>query len=179
MRAGLCAALVIVNLQWASGQGSDLAGTWKLDQDRSRATEPASVASLAGSGAPAVLYITQPANGTLIVESQINESHSRIYVPGRKATTPITVGPPGSVTMTTRWDGRTLVSEGSRETTTGTSSAVTELKEVFAVSADGSTLTIEVTATADGKKSVSQLTYTRLKDVGPCQSWPTPCKTPP
>jgi hypothetical protein len=43
------------------------------------------------------------------------------------------------------------------------------------VSADGKMLTIEVKTTALDAKS-STLKYTRITDVGPCESWPTPCK---
>jgi outer membrane protein assembly factor BamB len=167
----------IVALDLGPSPVADFSGTWKLETDRSTITA-ASLAGLAAAGAPPTLHITQPANGTLIVESQINESHTRIYVPGGKTSTPITVGPPGSVTMTSRWEGRTFVSEGSRDTTSGTSSVVTEIREAFSLSPDSRTLTIEVTTTTNGEKSVSTLMYTRTKDVGPCQSWPTPCKAP-
>ena len=166
----------IVALDLGPSPVADFSGTWKLDPARST-IGAASLAGLAASGAPPTLHITQPANGTLIVESQINESHTRIYVPGSKTSTPITVGPPGSVTMTSRWEDRTLVSEGSRETASGTSSAVIDVREVFSLSPDSRVLTIEVTTTSSGEKSVSRMVYVRTKDVGPCQSWPTPCKT--
>lgn len=168
----------IVALDLGPEPAQNFSGTWKLDAGRSRISDAASLAGLAASGAPPVLHVTQPANGTLIVESQINESHSRIYTPGSRTTTPITVGPPGSATMTSRWEGQKLVSEGSRETTSGTSSVVTGIKEVFSLSADGGTLTIEVATTTAGETSTSTMAFTRTKDVGPCQTWPTPCKPP-
>jgi hypothetical protein len=87
------------------------------------------------------------------------------------------VGGVGTVTMTTRWEGNTLVSEGRRESPSGTSTVVIELREVFRFDADGRTLEIEVTATGAEGKSVSQASYTRTEDVGLCHSWPTPCKT--
>jgi len=37
---------------------------------------------------PQTLHVTQPANGSLVVESQINEAHVRIYKPGRETSTP-------------------------------------------------------------------------------------------
>jgi hypothetical protein len=174
----------IVALDLAERQSSarpmpaDFSGTWKLEPDRSRIEAPASVAGLAASGAPATLHITQPGNGTVIVESQINESHVRIYAPGRRTTTPVTVGPPGSVTTTARWDGPRLVAEGSRETSSGPSTSVTAITETFALSADGRSLTVEVTATSGGEKAVSTAMYVRAHDLGPCKSWPTPCKVP-
>jgi hypothetical protein len=50
------------------------------------------------------------------------------------------------------------------------------VKEVITISDDTRTLTIEVATTTAGETSTSTLVYTRLADVGPCQSWPTPCK---
>jgi hypothetical protein len=80
---------------------------------------------------------------------------------------------------TTRWEGATLVSEGTRKTSAGASSVVDEVREVFSISTDdGRTLTIEVTTTVAGAKTASSLLYKRTKDIGSCQSWPTPCKSP-
>jgi len=154
----------------------DFSGTWKLDPSRSRIVETAGLAGLIATGAPATLHITQPANGTLVIESQINEGHARLYRPGSRISTPVTVGQAGSITMTSRWEGRSLVSEGTRES--AASPVATQVQEVLSLSADGRTLTIEVTATGAGDKSTSTMAYTRTQNLGPCQSWPTPCKTP-
>jgi hypothetical protein len=145
----------------------DFSGTWKLDSKTSQIAPASSFAGLIRNGAPETLHVTQPANGTLIVESQINESHSRIYRPGGKTTTP--VGPTGSIAMSSRWEGRSLIAEGSQDSTNGGSVAT---REVFTLSADGKILTIELTA----DKTVSTLVYTRSAAVEPCQKWPTPCK---
>jgi hypothetical protein len=155
---------------------ADLSGTWRLDPGRSRIVETSGLAGLAKAGAPETLYVTQPRNGTLIVESSTNESHARLYRPGGTTSTPVTVGQAGSITMTSRWDGRSLVGEGTREFT---GSPVARVKEVLSASADGRTLTLEITTTAAGVDSVSSLTYVRTQSVGPCETWPTPCKTPP
>jgi outer membrane protein assembly factor BamB len=152
------------------------AGTWALDARRSRLNETATLAGLIGAGAPPILHITQPANGTLVVESQINESHARIYRPGDASTTAVTVGSPGTVSVRSRWDGSTLVSEGTRETTVGGSQVVDAVREAFSMNPDG-TLAIEVTTTIGGEKHVSTSVYRRAASVGPCQSWPTPCKS--
>lgn len=170
----LLAARVAVVL----AQAPDFSGTWKLDPGRSRISAAASLAGLIAGGAPGILHITQPANGTLVVESQINEGHARLYKPGTTISTPVTVGAGGSITMTSRWQGRAMISEGARTTATGASSEVTKIREVIALSGDSETLTIEVTATGSDEKSTSTLTYTRTMDVGPCESWPTPCKRP-
>jgi hypothetical protein len=175
-RVAVCGAAVLLMTRSAVivGQAPDFSGTWKLDAQQSRISADAGFAGLIAAGAPDTLYVTQPANGTLIVESQINESHVRIYTPRAKSTTP--VGQGGSITMTSRWDGRTLISEGRRESPSGTSTLVTQVKEVIALSADGRTLAIDVTTTGSANSSVSSLVYTRNQAVEPCQSWPTPCK---
>jgi hypothetical protein len=82
------------------------------------------------------------------------------------------VGQGGTITMTSAWGPRTLTSEGTSVTAAGASANV---KETYSVSADGKMLTIEVKTAAPDAKS-STLKYTRITDVGPCESWPTPCK---
>jgi hypothetical protein len=160
-----------------AAQAPDFSGTWKLDPNRSRVAAAAALSGLIGAGAPDTLHITQPANGTVVIESQINEGHARLYRPGDKTSTPVFVGPAGSVTMTSRWDGRSLVSEGTRDTATGTSTTVMQVKEVITLSADGRTLAVDVTTTTGSDTNTSTAAYTRTQDVGPCQSWPTPCKS--
>jgi len=177
MAASGAAVLMSLRALVVLAQAPDFSGTWKLDPGRSRIAETAGLAGLIGAGAPDTLHVTQPANGTLVIESQINESHARHYRPGSRISTPVTVGQAGSITMTSRWEGRSLVSEGTRES--AASPVATHVKEVLSLSADGRTLTIEVTTTAAGDKSASTMAYTRTQDLGPCQTWPTPCKTPP
>jgi hypothetical protein len=178
MKTVRCAVPILVLIQAALvAQAPDFSGTWKLDPTRSRVTAAAALAGLIGAGAPDTLHITQPANGTVVIESQINEGHARLYRPGYKTSTPVFVGPAGTVTMTSKWDGRALVSEGNRDTATGTSTTVMQMKEVITLSPDGRTLTVDVTTTTGSDTSTSTLAYTRTQDVGPCQSWPTPCKS--
>lgn len=158
----------------ATAQQLELSGTWKLDAGRSRVVDAAGLSGLIASGAPQTLHITRAANGTLVIESQINESHARIYTMGAKSSTP--VGQGGRITTTSRFENRALVSEGTREDASGIATAV---REVLALSADGAVLTIEVTTTAADAKQTSTLVYTRTPTVGPCEAWPTPCKPPP
>jgi outer membrane protein assembly factor BamB len=146
-------------------QSLTLAGTWRLDTTRSKVGPAAVPVGLVKVGAPATIHITQAANGMVIVEGQINESQSRAYKPGRSTSTPIV--PSGSVTMTSRWEGRTLISEGTLDA----GGAQVAVKETFTVGADGR-LTIEIAMPT----GVSTLVYARTQDVGPCKSWPTPCK---
>jgi len=150
-------------------QTPDFSGTWKLNERRSRVSLEAPLAGLIGAGAPGTLHITQPANGTLVVESQVNESHARLYVPGETTTTPVFLGAPGTITMTSRWERGTLVSEGTRESSSG---APSKVSEVFELSGDDQTLELRVTVDT----SSSELSYTRIQDVGRCDSWPSPCK---
>ena len=146
---------------------ADLNGSWQIDSVGSTVTDGATYSGLAAAGAPKWLFITQPANGTLIAESAVNTGHTRFYRPGKSTTTDIASG---TVTMTSSWTGKTLVAEGSVKMSSG---AVTAAKE--ALSRDGEALLVEVTS---GDK-VSKFRYTRLIEVGPCDSWPTPCKKAP
>jgi hypothetical protein len=156
-----------------SAQAPDFSGTWALDAEKSQVTATAGIIGLISAGAPKTLHITQPANGTLVIESQVNEAHVRIYKPGAQTSTP--AGQGGAVTMTTKWDGRALVSEGAVKAPNG---ETTSVKEVVALSADGKALTIEIN-TAGVAKAASSLVYTRITSVGGCETWPTPCKRSP
>jgi hypothetical protein len=166
------AALVIAFAALVPAQtpAPDLSGTWRLDEARSTIVATAPITGLIPAGAPKILHVTQPANGTVTIESQINEAHARIYKPGRETSTP--AGQGGAVTMTSKWEGRTLVSEGAMKAPNGDT---TTIKESLSVSADGKMLTMEVTTSAGGVAS-SKLVYTKIADVGACDSWPTPCK---
>jgi len=156
-----------------SAQAPDLAGTWRLDEAKSTIVATAGIFGLISAGAPKTLHITQPANGTIVVESQVNEGHSRIYKPGRESSTP--AGQGGAVTMTTKWDGKTLISEGALKAPNGDT---TPVREVVSLSGDGKVLTMEVVTTPVGQteKASSTLVFTKITDVGPCEKWPTPCK---
>ena len=70
--------------------------------------------------------------------------------------------------------GRALVSEGARES----SSSTGNVREVFGLSENGQTLEVDITLEDGDGDTVSKLRYTRTRDVGPCESWPTPCKDP-
>lgn len=159
-----------------NAQSPDFSGTWQLDETKSMITATAGIIGLIPAGAPKTLHITQPANGTVVIESQINEAHVRIYKPGRESSTP--AGQGGAVNMTTNWVGRALVSEGAMKAPNGDTTTV---REVVRLGADGKTLTMEITTTPAGQaeKVSSSLVYTKITDVGPCTSWPTPCKRVP
>jgi outer membrane protein assembly factor BamB len=144
-----------------------LAGSWRLDTTATRVADGAGLAGLIGAGVPPMLYITHPANGTVVVESPINEGHARLYQPGGRSATP--VGQGGTITMTSRWDGRVLVGEG---TAVAPSGASTSVREAYSMSADGKTLDVEIAA----GEARTTAKYIRIDNVGPCEQWPTPCK---
>jgi hypothetical protein len=165
------AALVLL-LVLAQGAPS-LSGTWKLDPARSRITNELGWPGLIGAAAPERIHITQASNGTLVIESEINEGHARIYKPGRESTaTP--VAQTGRITMSSRWEGRTLVAEGTLVSPSGDSSTA---RETITPSEDGRSLVIEIAAGGESAKS-STLAYIRTEGVDPCEKWSTPCKPP-
>lgn len=169
----LAALALIACTTTVLAQAPDLSGTWQLDEAKSRVVATAGIVGLIPAGAPKMLHITQPANGTVVIESQINEAHVRIYKPGRESSTP--AGQGGAVTTTSKWDGRVLVSEGAMKAPNGDT---TTLRETLSLSTDGRTLTMAVTTVPAGQteKASSTIVYSKITDVGPCASWPTPCK---
>ncbi|MEY4636412.1 MAG: hypothetical protein RJA55_2210 [Acidobacteriota bacterium] len=172
VRGLACLVLALLATATLVAQPPDFSGTWVLDQAKSQVVATAGFTGLISAGAPATLHITQPANGSVVVESQINEQHARIYKPGGQTSTP--AGQGGAVTMTTKWDGRTLVSEGAMKAPNGDTTTV---KEVMSISADGQVLTVQITTAA--ATAASALVYTKVTGVGPCETWPTPCKRAP
>ena len=165
---------VVVASAALTAQSPDFSGTWRLDDANSKVVATAGIIGLISAGAPKTLHITQPANGTVVIESQVNEAHVRIYKPGRESSTP--AGQGGAVTMITKWEGKSLVSQGALKAPNGDTTTV---REMVSLSADGKVLTMEVStfakASADQGAS-STLVYTKIMDVGPCETWPTPCK---
>lgn len=173
MRQTLALVACVLGSVTLVAQAPDLSGTWLLDAASSKVVATAGFTGLVSAGAPTTLHITQPANGAVVVESQVNEAHARIYQPGKQTSTP--AGQGGAVTMTTKWEGRSLISEGAMKAPNGDTTTVTEQ---LSVSADGKVLTVHITTSA-AEKATSTLTYTKSTRLGPCESWPTPCKRPP
>ena len=60
-------------------QAPDHSGTWRLSRDASQITKGAGLTGLGAGGAPPTLYVTQAANGTAVVGSDINESGAKLY----------------------------------------------------------------------------------------------------
>ncbi len=163
--AGLTAAL--------EAQAPDLSGTWKIAREASTITAGAGLSGLGGNtGTPGTLYITQAANGVVTVGSDINESQARLYRPG--GTTAIAAVQGATLGLATRWEGRALVAEGGPG-----AAAAPSLKERFALSPDGRSLTVTITTTtttAAAGEATSTLVYAKSQIEPPCQQWPTPCR---
>ena len=95
----------------------------------------------------------------MVVESEVNESQSRLYVPNARTTTPVV--PSGTITMTSKRDGRSPVAEGTQESSSAAPAAV---KETFTLAPDGKTLTILIGAP---DANTGTLAYVRSTTVEP------------
>ena len=150
------------------GSAASLAGSWQLDAAASVITPEAAFSGLAAKGAPRWIFVTEPANGTLLVESATNTAHARFYRPGTATTTEIAGG---TITVTTSagnsTKSKTFSAEGRITTSNG---AVTQVKETL--TRDGSALVVTIAA----GDNTSTLRYVPLLEVGPCTTWPTVCK---
>ena len=153
-----------------SQDAPSLAGTWKLDPSRSEIVNEIGWPGLIGAGAPERIHVTQAANGTLVIESEINEGHARIYKPGGRDT-PTPVAQTGRITMSSKWESRALTAEGTLVSPSGDSS---KARETITLAPDGLTLKVEISTGGPA----SALSYTRTSSVEPCEKWSTPCKPP-
>jgi hypothetical protein len=159
-------------------QGPSLSGTWKLDREKSRIAADTAFVGLIAAGAPERLHVTQPANGTLVIESEVNEGHVRIYTPRAKSTTPVAFQG-GTIAMTSAWKGAAMAAEGTFESPSGTTTVVKQVKEVIGLTPDGRSLSIQITMIpADTQPLQTTLIYERTATVDPCEKWSTPCKRP-
>ena len=117
------------------GQTPDFSGTWRLDRQASQITPPA-FSGGRGGGTVDTLHITQAANGTLIIGSEANGTKAWAYQVEGESTIP--AGRNSTMSVTSRWDGRVLATEG------------VGLKERLSLSDDGETLTITITTATPG-----------------------------
>ena len=145
-------------------QTPNFSGTWKLDTDRSEISTPAGRRGGRrggrGGGTPDALVITQTATELTIERSTGNQSGTLTYTLEGESSIP--AGRGGNRTITSHWDGATLVSEGSQELSFGGGVGITiEVRELRSLSADGQTLTVEVTRTTPRGANVNTLVYTK------------------
>jgi hypothetical protein len=87
-------------------QTLDFSGTWKLNRSASQITGGAGINGLGAGGAPPTLYISQAANGTVVIGSDINESHARTFRLAKGAIAQETGGVKETISIGA--DGRTL-----------------------------------------------------------------------
>jgi hypothetical protein len=127
-------------------QAPDYSGTWKLNPAASQITKGTGITGLGAAGAPPTLYVSQAANGTVVVGSDINESHARTFRAAPKALTHEEAGVRESLTLSA--DGQTLT------------------VRVTAAPRPGAT----------GSEITSTLVYGKVQSEDPCEKWPTPCR---
>ena len=87
-------------------QTPDYSGTWKLNRTASQVSKGVGISGLGAGGAPPTLYISQAANGTIVIGSDINESHARTFKLATGALTSETGAVKESVSVSA--DGQTL-----------------------------------------------------------------------
>lgn len=78
----VCVACIIVcggDPRIAAQKAPEFSGTWKLDRAASQIASGVGIAGLGASGAPNTLYISQAANGTVVIGSDVNESQARTF----------------------------------------------------------------------------------------------------
>ena len=174
IRGAKCSVLLLAAGAMAFSAGAicaetpDLSGTWKLDEGASTIDPGVVFTGLGGhAGVPRTLYVTHARNGTVIVGSDMNTSHARTYEPGAASRAPLGGE---AATMTTFWDGATLMAEGLDI------ASQNGLRESLTRSKDGTTLVVEIVVTTDTGTSSSTLIYEASTAEPPCVEWPTPCK---
>lgn len=145
----------------------DLSGTWKLVPAASQVDPLAKFGGLEGNvGTPPTLYVTQARNGTVIVGSDTNTSHTRTYQPGGSAAAPFAGG---EITLSAQWTDDGLVAAGG-DPTAGS------LREALALADGGDVLMVTITAEDAAGEHTSRLHYRRATVESPCTEWPTPCR---
>ncbi len=137
----------------------DLSGIWELDRAASEIGTTAALAGLGDAGAPLVLFVTQAANGTLLLSSQDNPTQARAYAIGGESPVPILAddGEPNTMTIASRWDGGELVNEGTHQRGV----TVIQVREVMTLSDDTQVMTIEVRIEGLPSQGASRLVYRR------------------
>jgi len=148
---GLCVLCVLDG--WILGlsvlaQAQNYSGTWKLNREASQITKGTGLTGLGAGGAPPTLYISQAANGTIVIGSDINESHARTF----KATATALAHEAGGVkeSLSMSADGQTLT-----------------VKVTAPAGGSSGSPESEVTST---------IVYTKVLREDPCEKWPTPCR---
>ena len=153
------AALVIGEARAGASlfQETDFSGYWALDTEASSVETAETLAGLAGGGAPENIFVSQARNGTLVISSQHNPSQPRVYSIDDDSLVPAPGEQGGSMQVTTRWQDRALVSEGSVVSDADT----LRVREVLSLSDDGDTLMLEATIASAAGEVSNRLVYRR------------------
>ena len=88
---------------------------------------------------------------------------------------PIPVGEGSNRTVTSRWDGGLLVTEGKQEPGYGRVD-IFGVRRILGLSADNQRLTVKVTTMTQHGENTSTFVYRKMQITEPCQNWSTPCK---
>ncbi len=121
-------------------QRPDFSGTWRLNAEKSDAP------GRPGGEAMQNLTVTIVQTGDSLVIAQTVGGQGRTivqYFDGKPHTGPGARG--GTMTSTSRWDGGSLVSEGSMNMETPRGAMAVTFKETRTLSADGKTMTVVTT----------------------------------
>ena len=143
------------------------AGTWRLDPERSRVIDAAGLAGLIGAGAPPMLHITQPPTARLWSRAR-----------STKVTFACTAGQDDDVGRSGRDDHDDLGVGRAGPRQPGNTCRVVgrfdRRQGKLSVSADGNVLTSM--SLPQRARSRERAEVHAHQDVGPCETWPTPCK---
>lgn len=161
-------ALLAAAVTSGNAQPADFSGTWQLDRDASVLPEPRGrrgIGRLFGRGRQAprgpaeTLVITQTADA-LFVEQRSDEDARilRYRLDGSSSTNPM---PRGELTTTSRWNGDTVITEGTQEISTPLRDISMQLTERRSLSPDGRTMTVESTRTTRQGEIKATLVYRR------------------
>jgi hypothetical protein len=134
------AAIVPVAAVTAQGH-PDFSGTWKINMIKSDAPQGRGGQQMDMSGL--TLTITQTAEALTIVQSGMGPERTMTYnLDGGESTNQMGRG---EMKSTSKWDGATLVTEGSSTFDTPNGQRTMTMKEVRELSKDGKTLTVTTT----------------------------------
>ena len=172
--AALAAAVVLASPATpAEAQTPDFSGTWRLDRDASDFPEGAGGPRGGRGGGPgrggarrggpggfgpaATLRITQSSDVLTIERQTPRGSRSVSYrLDGSESASR---GPRGNLVTTSSWDGATLLTVGTLETSTPRGDFSMDLVEQRSLSADGRTLTVESMRMLPFGEVASKLVY--------------------
>jgi hypothetical protein len=158
----LSLAFLLVCLQggWAQSQKPDFSGTWKLDKEKSDVgTEERGGRFRGGMFDSIVIEHKDP---ELVIKRKMNRPSGEERTAESKYTTDgkenANEGFRGMTTKSkTHWEGDKLVTESTMETQRGTM----ETKEVRSLSADGKTMTVEMTTKGGPREGTRKLVFNK------------------